>query len=101
MPNALGKHMNITFEGPMFFSTYDETAFFEWIENLDGFQSIQGAGTALTLVISEPLSYESVRSLLTLFRRWQIEISNLSHLKNSENADLSLWTRDLSTRPIA
>ena len=83
--------MQISFTGPTFFTDADEHHFFAWLYSLPGYVSVVGAGSTLQLTIADPVEREAVRELLSLFRRWRINVSALLPLKSSDNADLALW----------
>ena len=86
--------MEIRFEGPRFYAPADEDRFFDWLRSLPEFERIEGRGTVLNLHVHEPLAEDSVRQLLVVFRRWQVDVAPLLPLKTSANAQFVLWNED-------
>jgi hypothetical protein len=89
--------VQISFTGPTFLSDADEEQFFAWLYSLPGYEAIVGTGDTLQLTIADPVDRESVRELLSLFRRWRIDIAALLPLKSPENSDLALWVDHASS----
>jgi hypothetical protein len=90
--------MNTTFivelqaTGIRFFSHYDEKAFFEWLDKLSFVESYQGRLRTLYILINSPaVDEEGLRELLSLFRRYEIELTQLAVFDREEFAD---WFRD-------
>ena len=77
--------------GVRFFSQGDEAAFFSWLGKLDCVERYEGRG--LTLFISvdaAAVDEDGLRELLALFRRYGVELKQLSAFDRSPFAD---WFR--------
>ncbi len=83
--------MIISFEGPVFFATADEDQFFHWLSSLPEYRDIRGRGTALDLTLTTPLQTETVKQLLTIFRRWHLDVTPLLFLRSPETSHFALW----------
>ena len=88
--------MEISFEGPIFFSPADEDRFFNWLYSLSAFEKVVGSGTALHLHLREPIDLDTVQQLLILFRRWCVDIAPLLPLKSPSTARFTLWDTELT-----
>lgn len=87
--------MIISFEGPTFFAPADEDQFFGWLASLPEFNGIRGVGTALHLELSTPVSSESVRQLVVIFRRWLVDLAPLQPLRSADTDGFVLWSAAL------
>ena len=87
--------MNISFEGPTFFTKEDEDQFFSWLYALPAYKAIAGAGRTLHLQLSAPVDTSTVEQLLVIFRRWCIDTSALLPLRTPETVHLALWDTEL------
>lgn len=77
--------------GVRFFSQGDEAAFFGWLENLDCVDRYEGRGlTLFILVNAAAVDEDGLRELLALFRRYGVELKQLSVFDCSEFAN---WFR--------
>jgi len=81
----------ISFEGPRFFAAADEDCFFRWLASLPEYKGIRGAGTTLELTLHTPVSTDTVRQLLVIFRRWHINVTPLMPLRSPETSNMVLW----------
>lgn len=87
--------MLIAFEGPLFFAAQDEDQFFGWLYSVPEFKDIVGAGTTLNLELTPPVSAETVKQLLVVFRRWCIDPQALLCLRSPETDSFMLWDTSL------
>jgi hypothetical protein len=87
--------MIISFEGPTFFAPEDEDQFFGWLYSLPEYKDILGTGTILDLELATPVSADTVRQLLVLFRRWCIDPKPLLSLRSPETDNFVLWDTSL------
>lgn len=83
--------MIISFEGPTFFAAADEDRFFGWLASLPEFRAIRGVGTMLQLDLAVPISSDSVRQLVVIFRRWRVDLRPLQSLRSADTDDFVLW----------
>jgi hypothetical protein len=77
--------------GVWYYAPGDEAAFFEWLRKIPAVESIGGEGDTLDIVVSRPVDPDSLRELLALFRRYDIELAQLGQLDNPE---VSRWFHD-------
>jgi hypothetical protein len=87
--------MVISFEGPTFFAPEDEDQFFGWLYSLPEYKNIVGIGTTLELELASPVSADTVRQLVVLFRRWCIDPRPLISLRSAETDNFALWDTSL------
>lgn len=73
--------MEIVFLGPVFYSTKDENLFFSMIYDLPQYSEILGKGGDLFLTLSEPIEKETIVGLLIAFKRWELSVDSIQHLK--------------------
>jgi len=81
----------ISFEGPTFFAPADEDQFFGWLGSLPEFNGIHGVGTTLHLDLVAPVSSDSVRQLVVIFRRWLVDLAPLQPLRSADTDSFVLW----------
>ena len=93
--------MIISFDGPVFYAQADEAYFFNWLQSLPEFQEVRGVGTTLHLSLNAPISPESVRQLLVIFRRWRLALGPLLPLRSAQTERFLLWDTDLGVAPHA
>jgi len=75
-----------------FFSEFDESAFFEWLDKLPCVQKYVGRGKTLYITInSDAVSEDALREFLALFRRYGVEMRQLAAFDRRE---FSEWFRD-------
>lgn len=58
-------------------SANDERAFFEWLERIDGFANAKGVGEELHVHIKESIDESSLRDLIALFFRYNIDLAQI------------------------
>lgn len=94
MPNLICKEVS-------FYSEGDETAFFEWLKNIDAIKDIKGVGNEIQLEIdNEVIEDESLRELIAIFTRYTIELNQLKQFLSKDNKewfydnDLSYWRKE-------
>ena len=83
--------LTITFRCPTFFADADEDRFFGWLYSMPEYAIVRGEGTALALQLTQPVSAETVRQLLVVFRRWCIDPESLLPLRRAETEHFVLW----------
>jgi hypothetical protein len=72
MPN-----LHLSLPSPRFYSQGDEGRFFACFYGLPEYVAVTGRLDTLTLELRSPLSRESFRDLIALFRRYEISFSHL------------------------
>lgn len=87
--------MIISFDGPVFYAQADEDQFFNWLRSLPEFQEVFGVGTTLHMSLKAPVSPETVRQLLVIFRRWGLSVGPLQPLQSTHTEGFVLWNTDL------
>lgn len=76
----------------LFFSEHDEDAFFHWLEILACVAEYHGEGIDLLITLKDDsLDDESLRELLALFNRYDIDLSQLAKFETDANRH---WFRD-------
>ncbi|WP_090228960.1 hypothetical protein [Filomicrobium insigne] len=69
-----------------FYSSYDEDAFFGWLKAIGCVVNFYGRGKTLYIdVASGKLTEESLRELLALFRRYDVEMKQLAQFASDAN----------------
>lgn len=69
-----------------FYCDKDEDAFFEWIKKIDCIEKISGAGNELYLhICADDIHEYDLRDLLGLFRRYNVDMKQLSRFLTDEN----------------
>jgi len=87
--------MEVVIKGPTFFGAEDEERFFAWMYALPAYQQVIGSGRHLHIHLREPVDDETVRQLVTLCRRWCIDITPLRKLRRAGNERFILWDQTL------
>lgn len=78
--------------GVRFFSEYDESAFFDWLNKLVCVQKYEGRGRTLYITVnSEAVDEDALREFLALFRRYGVAMRQLIVFDRDEFAD---WFRE-------
>lgn len=76
----------------LFFSAYDEDAFFWWLNKLNCVSKYHGEGIDLVITLKDEfLDDDSLRELVALFGRYGIDMSQLAVFENDSNR---LWFRN-------
>lgn len=87
--------------GVRFFSQGDETAFFGWLKTLPFVEHIEGRGRTLHIKInSAAVDEDGLRELLSLFRRYGVDLAQLVAFDREEFADWfrradAYWHKDI------
>lgn len=77
---------------PEFLSSGDEESFFAWLERIPAFKSSRGVGEDLIIEVSDIESDDdSLRELIALFVRHQMDASSLRDLVSDQNRS---WFKD-------
>jgi hypothetical protein len=76
----------------VFFSPGDEAAFFHWLESIESVKTIKGYGSFLEVELTTPVHRDAFYELVSLCRRYGVDMRPLSVLETSENSD---WARKL------
>lgn len=78
--------------GVRFFSPGDEAAFFAWLAKLDCVERYEGRGLSLFISVNAAaVDEDGLRELLSLFRRYEVELKQLAVFDRTEFAD---WFRN-------
>lgn len=78
--------------GVRFYSEHDEGAFFEWLSKLACIEKCEGHGRILSIFVKANLVDEAaLRELLSLFRRYGVELRQLGCFDRPEFSD---WFRN-------
>jgi hypothetical protein len=78
--------------GVRFFSEYDESAFFDWLNKLACVQKYEGHGRTLYITVnSEAVDEDALREFLALFRRYGVAMRQLIAFDRDEFAE---WFRE-------
>lgn len=76
--------------GP-WYSTLDETAFFEWLDKLNCVKKYEGRGSILTIeVLSSELTQQELLELIAIFYRYKVDVKQLAIFDREEFSD---WFR--------
>lgn len=69
----------IQFECPTFYSDFDETLFFMWLQSIEFVDDCHGRGANLIVEI-DPTAYSllAIRSLTALCRRYQVDEASVT-----------------------
>ena len=87
--------------GVRFFSQGDETAFFGWLKTLPFVEHIEGRGRTLHIKInSAAVDEDGLRELLSLFRRYGVDLAQLVAFDREEFAEWfrradAYWHKDI------
>ncbi len=74
--------------GVRFFSEYDESAFFEWLNKLACVQKYEGRGKTLYISInSDAVDEDALREFLALFHRYGVAMGQLVAFDRQEFAE--------------
>lgn len=75
-----------------FYSECDEAAFFEWLKKLSCVRKIQGQGAGIFISVDPvQVDEEALRELLSLFRRYEVDLRQLAEFDRDEFVD---WFHD-------
>jgi hypothetical protein len=75
--------MIIRVEGPYYWSTGDEDAFFHWLKSIKAVRSSRGVGTSLELTFARrKISAHDLRELYGLCRRYGVDVEPLEQLNS-------------------
>jgi len=75
-----------------FFSQNDESAFFDWLKKIDCIEKYEGRGEMIYLTVStKAMTEDYLRELLSVFRRYEISMRQLSIFDRKQ---FSTWFRD-------
>jgi hypothetical protein len=75
-----------------FYSANDESAFFDWLKKIQCIESCEGHGPVIYLrVKANAVTEDCLRELLSLFRRYEIPMRQLSVFDHEQ---YSSWFRD-------
>ncbi len=84
-----------------FYSEGDEVSFFEWLKKIEDIKDIKGVGNEIQLLIqNEIIKDASLRELIAVFIRYEIDLNQLKQFLNKDNKewfydnDLAFWRKD-------
>ena len=83
--------MEVVIEGPSFYDTEDENIFFNCLYALPEYEEVKGQGVNLHIQLQEPVSDETIKQLVVVCFRWEIDIEPLRKLRRPSNNEFSLW----------
>lgn len=73
----------------VFFSQFDESAFFEWLNKISCVEKFEGQGTSLYVSVNpDALDGDALRELIALFHRYRL---NMSVLLAFDREEFSEW----------
>lgn len=79
----------------IFYGITDEDMFFEWLKRIPCIINITGAGENLYLYVHEkPLSEDDIYELLSLFRRYNIDMTQLRSFLTEETRKFFSRSKD-------
>ena len=70
----------------VFLSAGDEAAFFAWVGGIEGVRGIVGDGDTIRVQVPHLLSDASLRELLAVFCRYDIDMTQLAQFASASNA---------------
>lgn len=80
---------------PTFFSDIDEESLFNWLTRLEAVRETRGEGRFLRIqVATEQLEEDSLRELIALFKRFDLDMTELQKL---DLPPFSAWFRNPNT----
>jgi hypothetical protein len=93
MPNEVAKSV-LLINGPRFYSQTDEDHFFAWIQSISEIEKVTGVVRDLELIIRRPMDEESLRDLIALMRRYNLDRSPLKPLCDEQQDEYlrNAWT---------
>lgn len=72
----------------IFFSPQDEDIFFEWVKSIAYIVDVKGRGDTIYLfTASRRIKKEEIQSLISLFRRYNLDTSELDFLMTKSNEE--------------
>ncbi len=83
--------IEIVLDGPVFFAQQDEEQFFGWLAALPAYAGVRGRGRQLHLELTLPVDPATVKSLLVICHRWEIDKAPLAPLKSEAVSWHVLW----------
>lgn len=79
-------HGKITIEEPfLFYSHGDEKAFFFWLDLISSIKNYKGVSDGLELEVETPIDDVSLKNLIGLFCRYNLNMMKLSILEHDGN----------------
>lgn len=63
--------------GVDYYSKHDEQAFFEWLQRIDGFKTMNGVGGELRIYIEPQIDKYGLRDLIGLFFRYNVDLTQI------------------------
>jgi hypothetical protein len=81
----------LTFSEVIFYSQKDEDIFFNWFEGLSSTRGIIGDRSDIVVTTSARVDDQELREMLAIFRRYSLDMSQLSCYCTEDNAS---WFRD-------
>jgi hypothetical protein len=67
-------------DGPRFYSQTDEDHFFAWLQSIPEIEKVTGVVRDLELIVRRPMDKESLRDLIALMRRYNLDRAPLKPL---------------------
>lgn len=72
MPTEVAKS-TLLISGPRFYSQADEDHFFAWLQSIPEIEKVTGVVRDLELTVRRPMDKESLRDLIALMRRYNLD----------------------------
>jgi hypothetical protein len=93
MPNEVARSLLII-RGPRFYSQTDEDHFFAWLQSISEVEKVTGVVRDLELIVRRPMDEESLRNLIALMRRYDLDRSPLKPLCEEQRDEYlrNAWT---------
>jgi hypothetical protein len=79
------KTTKVVIREPIWFSDADEDSFFDWLKSLKAVKDFVGVPSGLEITLSDPVDEFSLRELLGLMSRYDLDMKWLRALRTSEN----------------
>lgn len=79
--------------GVTYYSELDEKSFFGWLDSIPGVVRYEGRGIDLSIYTSDELSDASIREMISLFNRYDVDMVQLGQYVSEANAK---WLKNKS-----
>ena len=71
-----------------FYSSYDETTFFEWVKSIKCINNFKGQGESILLYVeNKNIEDKELHNFIALFRRYKINMKQLEIFLNDANKE--------------
>lgn len=99
--NTKSRVVQLEATGVRFFSRCDEDAFFAWLNKLPFIERWEGRGRTIYIAVDyEAVDEDGLREILSLFRRYEVDLRQLAFLDRKEFSDWfhnkkAYWYKDI------